>query len=256
MATGRILPPAVKTPRLRFLLPVCALSAALSISAFAADSGAGSTGTSGSSGSDSSSSNNNNSSSKDDKKPHTIFLLDGSALFGKVELTDDYTLKVSSDSGIQKIPLALLGQSDFKKYGFSKDRSKDGKFWSDRNDAVNDQQKKDDSKGNKDSGDSSQLQVSLTEILPFQGLISSYKKDNPKKDDSSGSDQKDKTASNSGSGGGQGLPFQPLFSQPGMSSLPTAPLNGLGSGGGLPSAPGTSLLPSPTGGLPGLPTSP
>ncbi|CAN5574221.1 hypothetical protein BH09VER1_BH09VER1_31530 [soil metagenome] len=236
---------AVKTPRLRLFAFSLALLFACRAISYAADGGNGTVPATPGKGSDT------NTAAKADKKPHTILLLDGSVLFGKVELTDDYTLKVSSDSGIQKIALAMLGEPDFKKYGFSKDRSQDGRFWSERQGAVSDQQKTDDAKGDKSKVDKSQLEISLADLIPFQPLIASYQKDNPKKDDSN-SDQKDKTAST----GGTQLPFTPLFSQPGMSSLPTAPLSGLGTGAGLPSAPGSGLIPTPGAGIPGLPVSP
>ncbi len=237
----------MKTPRLRLLAFSFAALSAFCLVSYAGDGANGTTPATPDNGNGDT--NNNNSNTKNDKKPKTIMLLDGSVLFGKVELTDDYTLKVSSDSGIQKIALSMLGESDFKKYGFNKDRSQDGRFWSDRQDAVNDQQRKDSSKGDK-SKDNGTLEISLAELLPFQGLISNYQKDNPKKDSSSDGEQKDKTASTDSTQ----LPFMPLFSQPGMSSLPTSPLSGLGTGGGLPSAPGTGLLPTPGVGLPGLPT--
>lgn len=244
----------MKTPRLRLLSVTFAVLSAFCSVSRAADTGSATTpATSDSSSTDNSNNSNNNNSTKNDKKPHTIMLLDGSVLFGKVELTDDYTLKVSSDSGIQKIALSMLGESDFKKYGFGKDRSQDGRFWSDRQDAVSDQQRKDGSKSDK-SKDDGMLEISLAELVPFQSLISSYQKDNPKKDDSAGGDQKDKDKT--ASTGSTQLPFTPLFSQPGMSSLPTSPLNALGTGGGMPAVPGGGLLPTPSAGLPGLPTAP
>lgn len=211
-----------------------------------------STGSTGSGATDAANGNNTSNKKSDKNKPHTIFLLDGSSLFGKVELTDDYTLKVSSDSGIQKIPLAMLGEKDFKQFGFLKDRSNDGKFWSDRKDAVSDQQKKDDAKGDK-SGSSS-LEISLAEILPFQPLISSYQSSLPVKSDSSASSGGDKEKTASSSNGQGDVPFVPLFSQPGMSSLPTTPMSGMGSGADLPANAAGSLLPGVTGG--GLPMSP
>ncbi|MGB8466018.1 MAG: hypothetical protein WCE49_13790, partial [Terrimicrobiaceae bacterium] len=62
--------------------------------------------------------------------------LDGTKLFGVVEVTDDYTIRISSDSGITRLPLAQLGDADFQKYGFQKDRSKDGRFWHERKEAL------------------------------------------------------------------------------------------------------------------------
>ena len=67
------------------------------------------------------------SSAKTEKR--TVKQLDGTKQFGFVEITDDYTIRVSNDSGIIRLPIAELGDADFRKYGFKKDRSKDGRFW-------------------------------------------------------------------------------------------------------------------------------
>ena len=62
--------------------------------------------------------------------------LDGTKYFGFVEVTDDYTIRVTNDSGIMRLPIAQLGDNDFQKYGFQKDRGKDGRFWYERKEAL------------------------------------------------------------------------------------------------------------------------
>ena len=69
-----------------------------------------------------------NSSAKKTEK-NAVSKLDGTKLFGFIEVTDDYTIRISNDSGITRLPIAQLGDADFQKYGFQKDRSKDGRFW-------------------------------------------------------------------------------------------------------------------------------
>ncbi|MET0252940.1 MAG: hypothetical protein ABW214_02795, partial [Terrimicrobiaceae bacterium] len=68
-----------------------------------------------------------NSSAKAEKS--TVKKLDGTRLFGFVEVTDDYTIRITNDSGITRLPITQLGDADFQKYGFQKDRSKDGRLW-------------------------------------------------------------------------------------------------------------------------------
>ena len=155
-----------------------------------------------------------------EKKPVTK--LDGSKVFGLVEITDDYTIKISSDSGIQKIPLALLGEKDFRKYGFSKDRSQDGRFWSERKDALEAEKgdetaKKDDAASKEESAD---IEIRLAELAPFQPLIAAYesikkpentpaKKDEAKEGDSANSASKSSTLH--------------MFTGPGSLNVPTVP---------------------------------
>ena len=71
-------------------------------------------------------------------KKRTVKQLDGTKLFGFVEITDDYTIRITNDSGIVRLPIAQLGDADFRKYGFKKDRSKDGQFWYKRKEALKD----------------------------------------------------------------------------------------------------------------------
>ena len=73
-------------------------------------------------------------SAKDEK--NTVKKLDGTKLFGFVEITDDYTIRITNDSGITRLPIAQLSDADFQKYGFQKDRTKDGRFWYERKEAL------------------------------------------------------------------------------------------------------------------------
>jgi hypothetical protein len=52
-------------------------------------------------------------------KKRTVKQLDGKKLFGFVEVTDDYTIRVSNDWGI-RLPIAELGDADFRKSGLRK----------------------------------------------------------------------------------------------------------------------------------------
>jgi hypothetical protein len=70
----------------------------------------------------------------------SVTTLNGTKFFGIVEVTDDYTIRVSNDSGITRLPIAQLGDTDFKKYGLNKDRSKDGRLWYERKEALEDSQ--------------------------------------------------------------------------------------------------------------------
>ena len=44
--------------------------------------------------------------------------LDGTKLFRLVEVTDDYTIRIRSVSGIIRFSVAQLGDTDFHNYGF------------------------------------------------------------------------------------------------------------------------------------------
>ncbi len=115
------------------------------------------------------------------KKKEKVTKMDGTSFFGIVTLTDDYTLKISNDTGIMKVPLALLGVKDFDKYTSGKDRSKDGKLWSERKEALEDQKEenskeesKDGSKKKSSGDDNSAIEIQLGEIAVFQPVISVY----------------------------------------------------------------------------------
>ena len=85
----------------------------------------------------------------------SVTTLKGTKFFGIVEVTDDYTIRVSNDSGITRLPIAQLGDADFKKYGSNKDRSKDGRLWYERKEALEDSQTdKQSAKDSKSNGSS------------------------------------------------------------------------------------------------------
>lgn len=154
-----------------------------------------------------------------DPKEGEVTKLDGKKVFGVIEVTDDYTVRVTSDSGIQNIPLALLSEKDFKKLGFNKDRNQDGRFWSERKDALEDAQKDEDKKEAKD-GQPSNFEISLKEIAPFQPLIEVYEKTLADKkpgtpENKEGADGKDTSLTVSGNS-----PMKQLFTQPTMGNTP------------------------------------
>jgi hypothetical protein len=109
-------------------------------------------------------------------KKCTVKQLDGTKLFGFVEVTDGYTIRVSNDWGIIRLPIAELGDADFRKYGFKKDRSKDGRFWYERKEALNDFKEDPTSKNNVKSGEKSSVEIRLAEISTFQPFIAAYEK--------------------------------------------------------------------------------
>lgn len=173
------------------------------------------------------------SPSPDEKKKEKekVTLLDGNTLFGRVEMTDDYTLRITSDSGLMKIPVALLGEKDFKKYTSDKDRSKDGRLWSERKDALEEADQKQDGreqeneKGQKPAGDNA-FEIQLKEIAVFQPAIDAYEKMlSSKKTEKSEKEKGDKDRETARAGQ-EDPPFIPLFSQP-NGTLP-AGLNAIG----------------------------
>lgn len=108
-------------------------------------------------------------------KKSTVKKVDGTKLFGFVEITDDYTIRITSDSGIIRLPIAELSDADFRKYGFRKDRSKDGRFRYERKEALKDSKK--DPKSEKEaSGKKSIAEIRLAEISAFQPFIAAYEK--------------------------------------------------------------------------------
>ena len=140
------------------------------------------------------------------EKEQEVTKLDGTKVLGIVEITDDYTIRISSDSGLQKIPLALLSQKDFEKYSQTKDRSQDGRLWSERKSALEDSKSKDKNKP-------ADIEIRLGEIAAFQPIIDAYEKSlADKKKSPSTTDEKSRTGSN---GSTASQPIQSLFSGPG-----------------------------------------
>ena len=84
---------------------------------------------------------------------------------------------VSNDSGITRLPISQLGDADFKKYGLNKDRSKDGRLWYERKEALGKFTERiiRSAKDSKSNG-SSLVEIRLGEIAAFQPVISAYEK--------------------------------------------------------------------------------
>jgi hypothetical protein len=157
----------------------------------------------------------------------SVTKLDGTKFFGIVEVTDDYTIRISSDSGITRLPIAQLGDADFKKFGLNKDRSEDGRLWYERREALEESRGDNQSGNTKDSKSegSSPVEIRLGQIAAFQPVIAAYEKTlGPKKSDkataSKTPEEKPDTSDTS---------FTPLFSQPGMAGSIAEPFTGFGS---------------------------
>jgi hypothetical protein len=148
-------------------------------------------------------------------KKRTVKQLDGTKLFGFVEITDDYTIRVSNDWGIIRLPIAELGDADFRKYGFKKDRSKDGRFWYERKEALKELKEDPKSKNEAKSGEKSAVEIRLAEISVFQPLIAAYEKTLPPKE----SEKSSMTSKPGDNGQTSSLPFRPMFSQPSVGNL-------------------------------------
>jgi hypothetical protein len=174
----------------------------------------------------------------------SVTTLNGTKFFGIVEVTDDYTIRVSNNSGITRLPIAQLGDADFKKYGLSKDRSNDGRLWYERKEALESSEKesetsKKESEPSKDtkSNEGSVIEIRLGEIEAFQPVIAAYEKTlGSKKSDKAAAGSKSaedsknpeekSTASETPS---SETPFTPMFSQPGMAGSLVEPFTGFGS---------------------------
>jgi len=188
---------------------------------------------------------------------NTVKKLDGTKLFGFVEVTDDYTIRITNDSGITRLPIAQLSDADFQKYGFQKDRTKDGRFWYERKEALKSSEEDPKSDGDPKSGGKAPVEIRLTEISAFQPFIAAYEKtlasrNSEKSTVTSKPEEKPDTSD---------TPFRPMFSEPGLGGPLPQSLSGLGSsaiqpvsaiqpavpGGGqiIQSATGAAGLPSP-----------
>ena len=182
----------------------------------------------------------------------SVTTLNGTKFFGIVEVTDDYTIRVANDSGITRLPIAQLGDADFKKYGMSKDRSKDGRLWSERKEALEDSKKDKQSAKDSKSNGSSLVEIRLGEIAAFQPVIAAYEKTLGSKKSAKSApgttNPEEKTT-------GSDTPFTPMFSQPGMAE----PFTGLGSSALQPisgaASGATGVIQSATGAA-SLPTAP
>jgi hypothetical protein len=167
--------------------------------------------------------------------------LNGTKLFGIVEITDDYTIRITSDSGITRLPIAQLGDADFQKYGFQKDRSKDGRFWYERKEALKSSEEDPESKKNATSDGQAPIEIRLSEISAFQPFIAAYEKTVASKNSEKSTAASKPDATTSGSD----TPFRPMFSEPGLGGPLPQPLSGLSSS---PMQPPSAIQPAVPGG--------
>jgi hypothetical protein len=162
-------------------------------------------------------------SAKAEKK--TVTKLDGTQFFGFVEVTDDYTIRITNHSGITRLPIAQLGDADFQKYGFQKDRAKDGRFWYERKEALKSSEEGPKSDGDPKSGGKSPVEIRLAEISAFQPFISAYEKTLASKN----SEKSTATTKPEEKPDSSDIPFRPMFSEPGLKGPLPQPFSGLGS---------------------------
>ncbi|MGA7902763.1 MAG: hypothetical protein WCC08_24590 [Terrimicrobiaceae bacterium] len=97
----------------------------------------------------------------------TVRNLAGTKFSGFVEITDDYTIRITSSSGIARLPIAQLSDADFQKYGFRKDRSKDGRFWYERKEALRSSEEDSRPQKNAKADRQSVAEIRLAEISAF-----------------------------------------------------------------------------------------
>jgi hypothetical protein len=185
----------------------------------------------------------------------SVTKLDGTKFFGIVEVTDDYTIRISNDSGITRLPIAQLGDADFTKYGLNKDRSKDGRLWYERKEALEDTQEDRQSGTDSKSGESSAVEIRLGEIAAFQPVIAAYEKTLGAKKSEKSTASKDPAEKADTSD----TSFTPMFSQPGMAGSLAEPFTGFGSSALQPvsgaASGATGVIQSATGAA-GLPSAP
>ena len=197
-----------------------------------------------------------NSSAKAEKS--TVTKLDGTRLFGFVEVTDDYTIRITNDSGITRLPITQLGDVDFQKYGFQKDRAKDGRFWYERKEALKSSEEDPKSDEDQESGRESPVEIRLGEISAFQPFIAAYEKTlASKSSEKSIAPSKPEEKSDKSD-----MPFRPMFSEPGLGGPLPQPFSSLGSSvvqpvsAFQPAVPGGGQIIQSTTGAAGLPSPP
>jgi hypothetical protein len=186
----------------------------------------------------------------------SVTTLKGTKFFGIVEITDDYTIRVSNDSGVTRLPISQLGDADFQKYGLNKDRSKDGRLWYERKEALENSQTENQASKDSKSNRNSLVEIRLGEIAAFQPAIAAYEK-------TLGSKKSEKSAAGSTNpeekAKGSDTPFTPMFSRPGMPGSFAEPFTGLGSSALQPvsgaASGATGVIQSATGAA-SLPTTP
>jgi hypothetical protein len=189
---------------------------------------------------------------------NAVTKLDGTKLFGIIEVTDDYTIRITSDSGITRLPLAQLGDADFQKYGFQTDRSKDGRFWYERKEALKSSEEDPESKKKENSQGNAPVEIRLSEISAFQPFIAAYEKTLAAKK----SEKSTATSTSEGKTGAADIPFRPMFSERGLGGPLPQPLSGLSSSALQPASaiqpavPGGGQIIESASGAAGLPSAP
>ena len=142
----------------------------------------------------------------------TVTALDGTKHSGFVKVTDDYTIRITNDSGITRFPIAQLGESDFQEYGFRKVRSRDGRFWYERKEALKSAEEDATSKGDAQFGGKSSVESRLKEMSAFQPFITAYERSlaSRKSDQSADTSQAPEKTDT------YDVPFRRMFSEPGL----------------------------------------
>jgi hypothetical protein len=168
----------------------------------------------------------------------TVRNLAGTKFSGFVEITDDYTIRITNNSGIARLPIAQLSDADFQKYGFRKDRSKDGRFWYERKEALKSDGEDSKPQKNAKADRKSVAEIRLAEISAFQPLIAAYEEtlvitNSEKGTAISEPGEKPETYD---------APFRPMFSEPSLRGPLTQGLPSLGRSA-VPSAPGAARVP-------------
>ncbi len=133
--------------------------------------------------------------------------------FGFVEITDDYTIRMTNDSGIARLPIAQLSEADFQKYGFRKNRSKDGRFWYERKEALKSSQEGPKPKNNTKSESVAEIRSPKCGISALhRGLQKTLASKSEAVANSPGEESEISD-----------VPFSPMFSEPGLGGpLPQA----------------------------------
>lgn len=100
------------------------------------------------------------------QSPETVKTEDGRSFQGMVSAKDDYTLVIESVTGLANVPIAALQGESWKKYSRDKERKEDGRFWSERREALTLKWEKGDK--------ATPLDKALEEIIPHMGAITVY----------------------------------------------------------------------------------
>lgn len=99
--------------------------------------------------------------------PEEVKTEDGRSFLGMVTAKDDYTLVIESVAGLANVPIAALQGESWKKYSKDKERKQDGRFWTERKEALTLKWEKGDK--------TTPLEKLLEEVTPYAGIIAAYK---------------------------------------------------------------------------------